>query len=82
MTARRVLAVAFAALALTGCGRQAELIYPPGSTGPTTAAGEAEPPTPTELITPTTQARPARSDEVLRNSQTREPDPFDLPPSR
>jgi len=36
---------------------------------------------PQALIEPSTQARPARSDELLQRSQVREPDPFDLPPA-
>jgi hypothetical protein len=68
------------ALALTACGRRAELAYPSGSTGPATPAGSTAPPTPRQLTEPTEQARPERDDEVLRQSEPREPDPYDLPP--
>ena len=55
----------------------------------TTAEGKALPPapygataTPTakDLITPPTQARPTRDEELLKESKKRTPDPFDLPP--
>jgi hypothetical protein len=74
--------VALAALAITGCGRRADLSYPEGSTGPATAAGASAPPTPRQLTEPTVEARPERDDEVLRQSEERRPDPFDLPPER
>ena len=37
-------------------------------------------PTPRDLLTPTTQQRPDRSTELLRRSQERRSDEFDLPP--
>jgi hypothetical protein len=53
------------------------------------AAGESLPPKayaaetvpkPSELMTPEVQARPRRSDELLRESEQRRDDRFDLPP--
>ncbi len=70
-----------ALLATTGCGRRAELAYPEGSSGPATPAGASAPPPPAKLVDPPTQARPSRSDELLRQSEEREADEFDLPPS-
>ncbi len=70
-----------ALIATTGCGRRADLSYPEGSSGPATPAGASAPPTPPELVAPTTQARPKRSDELLRQSEEREADEFDLPPA-
>jgi hypothetical protein len=80
MMIRTALLIATAALALTACGRRAELAYPAGATGPATAAGASAPPTARQLTEPTVEARPARDDEVLRQSNKREPDPYDLPP--
>jgi hypothetical protein len=69
------------ALALTACGGREEL---------RPAAGEGLPPkpyaaqatsTPSQLMMPETQARPRRSDELLRQSEERRDDRFDLPPS-
>ena len=83
MNARPLLAagLALALIATTGCGRRADLAYPEGSSGPATPAGASAPPTPPELVEPTTQARPKRSDELLRQSEEREADEFDLPPA-
>lgn len=73
-------AVAMAA-ALSGCGRMADLAYPAGASGPATPAGASAPPTPPELIAPTVQSRPKRNDELLKRSDEREADEFDLPPA-
>ena len=83
MTVRPLLAatLALALIATAGCGRRADLAYPEGSSGPATPAGASAPPTPPELVEPTTQARPKRSDELLRQSEEREADEFDLPPA-
>jgi hypothetical protein len=77
---RAVLLICGTALLVTGCGRRADLAYPEGSTGPATPAGASAPPTPRQLTEPTVEARPERDDEVLRQSEEREPDPYDLPP--
>ena len=83
MTTRSLIfaGAALALIATTGCGRRADLDYPTGSSGPATPAGASAPPTPPELVQPTTQARPKRSDELLRQSEEREADEFDLPPA-
>lgn len=85
MTASRSLAAALAAfglaLALAGCGGRNELQPAPGKALPPAPLGAATAPTPTELMTPDAQARPARSDELLRRSEERRDDRFDLPPS-
>jgi predicted small lipoprotein YifL len=79
---RAFLLVLAAALTLSACGRRADLAYPEGSTGPATPAGASAPPTPRQLTEPTVEARPERDDEVLRQSEEREPDPYDLPPEQ
>lgn len=68
-------------LSLMGCGQRGELVRSPGESGPAVPSGEPRAPTSAEQTTPTTQARPQRSDEVLRQSEERESDEFDLPPS-
>ena len=68
------------ALALAGCGKATTLRPAAGETLPPAAYGTAVRPTSDELTTPPTQARPERSDELLRSSQDRRDDKFDLPP--
>ena len=67
-------------LLLTGCGAATALKPAPGSALPVAPYGVTSTPTPTDLLTPSNQARPARSDELLKNSQERRSDEFDLPP--
>ncbi|CAN5405776.1 hypothetical protein BH09PSE4_BH09PSE4_12680 [soil metagenome] len=68
------------ALALAGCGSVKELKPAAGEPLPPRPYGAAAQPTPTELLTPSTQARPRRADELLTQSQKRPDDAFDLPP--
>ena len=67
-------------LLLAGCGSAAELQPAPGRSLPVATAGARATPTPNELLTATTQQRPERSDELLRRSDERRSDEFDLPP--
>jgi uncharacterized lipoprotein YmbA len=69
-----------AALALAACGSQKELRPAQGQSLPPAAYGAEAPRTADQLIQPDAQARPARSDEVLTESQDRAADRFDLPP--
>lgn len=68
------------ALALAACGSTQKLAPAPGAALPIAPYGATARPTPEQLLTPTVQARPVRSDELLRRSEKRQPDPFDLPP--
>jgi hypothetical protein len=70
-----------ALLALTACGSAAGLAPRAGETLPMAPRGARATPTPNELLTPTVQQRPQRGDELLKNSQERRSDEFDLPPS-
>lgn len=70
-----------AALLLAGCGAREPLRPPPGASLPVAPAMAERAPTPKELLTPPTIARPERIDEPLRRSEEREDDRFDLPPS-
>jgi hypothetical protein len=67
--------------ALTGCGSALTLKPAPGENLPVAPYGATATPTPDQLLTPTAQARPQRSDELLRKSEERRDDEFDLPPS-
>jgi hypothetical protein len=69
------------ALILTGCGAAKDLQPAKGEPLPVAPYGARATPTPADLLTPTTQQRPQRSDELLKNSQSRRSDEFDLPPS-
>lgn len=68
------------ALLLSGCGAAKQLQPAEGKTLPIAPAGARTTPTPQELLTPTTQQRPQRSDDLLKNSEERRSDDFDLPP--
>ena len=67
---------------LAACGSARGLQPPPGVPLPVAALGAARPKTETELVTPTSQQRPERSDDLLRNGEQRRADEFDLPPER
>ena len=67
-------------VALAGCGSAVGLKPPPGGALPVAPYGAATQPTAPQLVTPTPQQRPQRSDELLRSSQERRANEFDLPP--
>lgn len=69
-----------AMLALAGCGANRELKPRDGETLPVAPYGARAVPTRDMLIKATTQQRPARSDELLTQSDARRTDDFDLPP--
>lgn len=73
-------AVAAAALMLSACGANKQLTPAAGAVLPQKPYGATATPTPTQLVTASTQARPTRSDELLTKSETRRSDDFDLPP--
>jgi hypothetical protein len=66
--------------ALGACGKREDLKPVAGQAPPPLPVGAKTQPTTEELTTPDAQARPARSDELLKRSEQREPDDFDLPP--
>lgn len=69
-----------AALVLASCGSVQTLRPKSGEPLPKATAALA-PPTPEQLTTPDTQARPTRIDDVLQRSEKRKHDRFDpLPP--
>jgi predicted small lipoprotein YifL len=65
---------------VAGCGKVGELEPKSGASMPSRAYGQEQEQTATALITPSVQSRPGRSDELLRRSESRSDDPFDLPP--
>lgn len=79
MTALRILVVA-GMLAVAGCGRQADLKPAPGQPMPVKPMMARATPTVDDLLTPPSYARPNRVDELVKKSEARKPDPFDLPP--
>jgi hypothetical protein len=79
MKRSRIVVVA-ATLALAGCGRAVDLKPPPGHAMPVKPLMARTAPTVNELLTPPAYARPDRVDELVKKSQPRPADPFDLPP--
>ena len=66
---------------LGSCGRVADLEPAPGHSLPIKPLMATSSPTAEELLTPPPYAKPDRVDELVKRSQPREPDPFDLPPA-
>ena len=69
-----------AALLLCACGGRQALRPAEGQSLPVAPATAAKAPTADELLQPTPVARPERVNELLRRSEEREDDRFDLPP--
>ena len=69
------------ALALGGCGAATDLKPAAGAALPVAPYGATKPATPAQLLTPSSQARPERSDELLKSSEERRSSEFDLPPN-
>lgn len=69
-------------LLLVACGSAAKLTTAPGQPLPPAPYGATATPDAQALLTPTTQQRPRTVDELLKNSQERRSDQFDLPPER
>ena len=80
MRALSILATA-ALLTLAGCGRVADLKPAPGHSLPVKPLLARATPTADDLLTPPTYARPDRVDELMKRSEARKADPFDLPPA-
>ncbi|WP_174286027.1 hypothetical protein [Sphingomonas bacterium] len=76
----RLLPLLIAAATLAGCGSASQLKPAAGKNLPVAPYGVSTRPTSLQLLTPTSQERPQRSDELLTNSQARRSDEFDLPP--
>ncbi len=72
--------IALLALLAAGCGLREPLRPAPGESLPMAPLAARETPTPDQLLAQPTIARPVRVDELLRRSEPREDDRFDLPP--
>ena len=72
--------VLFGLCCLAGCGQMAPLQPAPGQRLPVKPLLANATPTAEQLLTPPTNARPARVDELIKRSLPRKADRFDLPP--
>lgn len=77
---RRLLLIPPLLAMTTACGSVKELRPVEGMTPIPTAVAAQGPETPTQLMTPDTQAQPDRQAELITRSVERKDDPFDLPP--
>jgi hypothetical protein len=66
--------------ALAGCGRVGDLEPAAGKSLPVRPLMARTTPDAEELLTPPPYASPDRVDELVKKSEPREADPFDLPP--
>jgi hypothetical protein len=80
MPLRRALFVFAAAIALAACGSVAPLKPAEGQSLPVKPRMARATPTAEELLTPPAYANPERIDELMKRSQPRKADRFDLPP--
>jgi hypothetical protein len=80
MSLPRLIAAASLAAALAACGQLAPLEPAAGEQLPVKPLMARSTPTAEELLQPPTYARPERVDELMKRSQPREQDRFDLPP--
>jgi hypothetical protein len=80
MTLQRVLLVIGMALSATACGLVGDLEPRSGNALPPQAYGQTTTQSAGVLTTPSAQARPGRSDELLKRSERRTDDPFDVAP--
>lgn len=67
-------------ISLAACGKVGPLEPATGQAPPVKAYGQETVPGSEELMTASVQTRPGRSDELMRRSERRTNDPFDLPP--
>jgi len=76
----RTILTAVALLALAACGKRDALRPADGHSLPPKPASAAAQPDVDSLMTPPVETRPGRSDDVLRRSEERPDDRFNLPP--
>jgi hypothetical protein len=80
MKAPRIMAVG-AVLMLCACGRQVDLKPAVGQSLPVRPLMARTTPTPNQLLALPPYAKPDRVDELVKRSQPRPQDPFNLPPA-
>ena len=76
-----ILPIVAVMLALAGCGSRQALKPEMGQSLPVKPATAPTQPTVVDLLAPSQAFRPSRSDELLKQSEKREDDRFDLPPA-
>jgi hypothetical protein len=69
-----------AVLGCSACGRQVALRPKAGEPTVPKAHAATAPETAAQLMTPSTQARPRRNEDLIYKSEPRREDPFRLPP--
>src|SRR3954468_22061711 len=74
------IALVISVMLLAGCGKVADLKPAKGQPLPVKPLLARTTPTPNELLTPPPYAAPERVDELMKKSEPRSVDPFDLPP--
>src|SRR5215210_9339665 len=80
MTPVRLALLSAGSLAAAACGQTADLKPAPGQSLPFKPMLARAIPTAEQLLTPPINARPERVDELIKRSEPRKPDRFDLPP--
>jgi hypothetical protein len=76
----RTIIASLLLLGLAACGKRDALRPPQGHIMPPKPATASAQPTVDQLLTPPVETRPGRSDDVLRRSEERPDDRFNLPP--
>ena len=77
---KHAIVVLAMAAALGGCGQRSTLRPAEGKALPPKPLSAPRAATVDELLVPPTQTRPERRDDVVRRSEPRRDDRFDLPP--
>jgi hypothetical protein len=80
MTLRTRIIISALLCATAACGKVGSLEPRTAQSVPPKAYGQTEAQSAERLTTASVQARPGRSDELLRRSERRVDDPFDVPP--
>jgi hypothetical protein len=78
----RKLIIVAVCVCVAGCGKVGDLEPRAGNSLPPKAYGQKTEQTAEALTTPSVQARPGRTDELLKRSERRQDDPFDVPPGQ
>ncbi len=76
----RITSAVLLAMAVVACGKVGDLEPRTGNAMPPKAYAQKSEQTAELLTTASVQARPGRSDELLKRSERRTDDPFDVPP--
>ena len=80
MKPARITFIIGVAMCVAGCGKVGDLEPRTGNSMPPAAYGQRTAQTAEILSASSVQARPDRTDELLKRSDRREDDPFDVPP--